>query len=410
MPQPFQLKRSALTDLFVKSIKSPQHGQHTYWDGGRVPGFGLRVSQGGTKTWILAYRRHGRTRWLKLATYPTTGVADARDMAKAALAKVERGIDPADERRQDRDDDATFSSLCRRYLDEHAKVRKKPKSAAEDGRMICTELLPRWGSWNPAEIQRRHVIELVDGIATRGAPIAANRVLALVSVIFAFAVDKEIVAANPAYRVRKPGAERSRERHLSDDELIRVCKALEEESPHMRHLFRLLILTGQRKSEVAELPWRELEINGADIGWWILPGQRAKNHITHRIPLVEQALDAIRELLTLKAEESYVFPGGKTGQPIRNLAKALKRIRKRSGVDFHIHDLRRSCATGMARLRVSQADIDRVMNHIERGSRARIHLAYNKYQYDKEKIEALRTWDDYVRALASSSMALQQSA
>jgi hypothetical protein len=215
--------RTNLTSLFVESAKAPERGQAEYWDT-KVTGLGMRISQGGRKTWTLLYRHRGRLRRLSLGTFPVLKLADARELAKLKLADVQHGIDPAAVRQEERQGDS-FAALADRYLSEYARIKKKPKSVSEDQKMIRGELLPAWGNRKADEIIRRDVLILVDGIAARGAFIQANRVLALISKIFNFATDKEILGASPAVKVPKPGQEHRRDRVLRDQEIKRLWGA-----------------------------------------------------------------------------------------------------------------------------------------------------------------------------------------
>jgi hypothetical protein len=136
------MPRTNLTSLFVEAAKPPLKGQITHWDR-KISEFGLRLSQGGAKSWTIAYRHQGRIRWLKLGTYPTLGLADARDMARARLSDAQKGLDPASLKQAERDADS-FKVLTGRYLAEHARVKKKPRSAVEDEKNI-TESCFRFG-------------------------------------------------------------------------------------------------------------------------------------------------------------------------------------------------------------------------------------------------------------------------
>jgi integrase len=241
----------------------------------------------------------------------------------------------------------TFREVAERYIAEYAKIKNKPGTLREKERVIKVDLLPSWGHRKAADITRREVIALLDEVAARGARIHANRVLALVSSIFNWAVAKEIVLATPATRLEKPGLEQSRERVLEDEELRKVWRALESEPSAFGNIFRLLLLTGQRRSEVCEMPWSELDLNS---GWWTIPGERTKNKLTHRVSLVGEALAILKSLEAANGDAEYVFVGKGGIRPIVGLGKSLKRIVDRSGVSFRVHDLRRTLSTNMGRL------------------------------------------------------------
>lgn len=383
-----------LTERFVKSLKPPERGQVDYWDR-EIPGFGLRISQGGRKAWVLMYRHKGHLKRLSMGTHPAFSVIEARKVALRILGQVQSGRDPALEKKQDRDAD-TFNSIADRYMKEHAERHKKPASIYEDQKMLNRELRPAWGSRKVMDIRRRDVMELIDKIALR-APTSANRILSLASGIFNFAVSREVIEFNPASRIRKPGEERSRERVLSDDEIVAVWRALDSESPIISALFRTLLLTGQRRGEVINMPWAELDL---DTGWWVLPKDRTKNGRLHRIPLTDQVIDILTSL-RMGATSSFVFPGKNNDKPLINTHKALTRIIRQSGIaPFSLHDLRRTCGTGMAAARVPLVVISKVLNHVtmETGG-SKITMVYDRHTYDQQKREALTAWSDHVRAL-----------
>jgi len=290
--------RVKMTAQFVESVKAPERGQVDYWDE-RTRGLGLRVSQGGKRAWTVFYRIGGRMRRLTLGPYPSLSLADARRLAATSLGEVHHGNDPATAKREARAAE-TFGELAALYLERHAKVEKR--SWPEDERIIDRELNPAWKHRKATEIKRADAIALLDQIVERDAPVMANRVKALVSKIFNFAIRRGIVEANPAHGVGSPGgAEQQRDRVLSEEEIRKVWKALESESPKTRAIFRLALLTAQRRGEITGMRWDELDL---DAGWWTLPAERAKNRLTHRVPLAPEATRILRELEKTKRKAS----------------------------------------------------------------------------------------------------------
>jgi len=327
-------------------------------------------------------------RWMKLGSYPVLTLADAREQAKNKLADVQKGVDVASERKAARDA-GSFSELCERYLKEHARQKKKPGSAYEDERIINRELFPNWGSRKAHEITRKDVIELVNEIAMRSekpAPVQANRTLALISTIFNFGVDNEIVDSNPAARVRKPGAEHQRDRVLTEDEIRRVWNALEAEPGKTRAIFRLALLTAQRKGEIVGIKKDELEF---DSGWWTIAAERTKNGLAHRVPLAPEATQILREMELASRDERLIFRGGRIERPLTNLQKSMRRIKKESEVDFRFHDLRRTAASLMTGIGVPRLVVSKLLNHVERG----ITAVYDRHGYDAEKRAGLLNWE-----------------
>lgn len=396
--------RANLTDALVRSIESPAQGQLEVWDL-KTPGFGLRISQGGRRTWTCLYRHDGRLRRLTLGTYPILSLADARELARDRLADVQRGVDVASVKQERREADS-FARLAERYLTEWARVKKRPRSVREDERVINRELLPRWGHRKAGEIGRRDVIELVDAIAARksakspdGAGVQANRTLALISKMYGFGVDKAIVESNPAYKVPRPGAEHQRDRVLGEGEIKTLWRALDGEKPQTAAIFRLALLTAQRRGEICGLRWDELDL---DAGWWTIAAARAKNKLAHRVPLAGQALALLREVRDRPHDAVFVFrSGSRYDQAIANLQKPVRRLKATSGVDFRFHDLRRTAASLMTGIGVPRLIVSKILNHVERG----ITAVYDRHSYDGEKRAALIRWDARLHEIVTGEVA-----
>jgi hypothetical protein len=193
---------------------------------GETRGLILTVLPSGRKQFAVRYRRAGKQKRLMLGEYPAVSLAVARKRARQAQSAIDDGEDPARDRQAAKAAPTdTVKSLAADYLKKHA--RKFKKSAAEDERLLDTDILPKWGDRSARDLTRRDVRALVDGVVDRGAPVLANRVLALVRKMLNFAVDHDWIEANPAARITKPTREVSRERVLTDDEIRRFWRVLE---------------------------------------------------------------------------------------------------------------------------------------------------------------------------------------
>ena len=369
-----------ITAAFVESVKPPLSGQLDYWDA-RLSGFGLRVSAGGTKSWFVFYRYNRANRRYTLGRFPSLGLADARKKAAGVIGKAQAGLDPASEKRAARDE-STFAELAKLYIERHAKLHKR--TWREDQRIINRELLPAWRHAKASGISRRDVIALIDRIVDRKAGIQANRTKALVSKIYNFGISRGLVENNPAYRVENPVPERQRDRVLSRTELQSVWKALDGESPQMAAIFKLGLLTAQRRGEILGMMWEELDMVNH---WWTIPGHRTKNGLPHRVPLTAEVLEIIKNLPKPADKPCpYVFPGPqREPHPRHTLQKPLRSLRKTSKVDFRFHDLRRTAATIMTGVGVPRLVVAKILNHVERG----ITAVYDRHSYDNEKRRAL---------------------
>lgn len=381
-----------LTDRAVRALRAGST-QSDYWDA-NLPGFGVRVSAQGRKTWQLRYRTNGHQRRLKIGSYPNVGLAKARAAARSALGRVADGEDPAAAKHVEHQG-GTFRQLAAVYMARHARLRKR--TWRDDERILNVELLPVLGTSRAKAVTRTQVRELVEAIADRGAPIMANRTLALVRKVFNVGIDQEFdgLEGNPCARLTPPGVEQRRDRVLSVDEIKRVWAAFEQEPVLPAALVRLRLLTAQRGGEIRGMLWDELDL---DAGWWTVPSTRSKNKLPHRVPLSPPAIEILASLP--KTSSRWVFPSPNVeDQPIKNLTRGMKRIRARSGVDFRGHDLRRTAASLMASSGVSRTVIGKILNHSEPG----VTAVYDRHSYDAEKRAALDAWGHRVEQIVADT-------
>ena len=359
-----------------------------YWDD-RLEGFALRVSpHSDRKTFIVRYTLNGRRRRVTLGAYPALSLADARDRARDLLGAVARGEDPQSKKKAERRA-MTFSELADLYIERHAKQKKR--RWREDQRVINVDLLPQWKDRKAKNVTRGDVVELLDGIVERGAPIMANRTKALISKIYNFGIGRDIVEHNPCFGVPMPAKAKQRDRVLSEDETRAIWRVLEDEEPVMAATFKMRLLTAQRGVEVLSMRWADI-----DGDWWTIPAEVAKNGLAHGVPLSEQARALLAELRPTTGSSSWVFESQrKPGAHISALQKAAERIKKASNVEFVPHDLRRTAATSMTSMGISRLVVSKILNHVESG----VTAIYDRHSYDTEKRQALDLWADKLDAI-----------
>ncbi len=407
-----------LTPASVKGLPVPAHGQVDYWDT-LTTGFGLRVSEGGRKTFVVSYRHLGRFRRLTLGSVTELSLADARECARQARASATRGDDPATTK-QERRRMETFQDLAADYLALHATRKKKSWKA--DEYTINGELLPAWRHRGIGDIRRRDVRELLECIADpqgRNAPVRANRVFALVRKMFRFALQRDLLEHSPCEGIERPGQERARDRVLTDEELVHFWRGLDDRhviSEPLAVMFRLRLLTAQRPGEVARMRWTDIDRKDRI---WILPATETKNGVAHRVPMSRQASGILenfrtwtkkrlavvnagraRKRLVPKEPSVWVFPSprGLGDRPLGDTKKPMRRARQ--DADFQARDLRRTAASKMTSLGVPRLVVKRILNHIEDD----ITGVYDRYSYDREKREALVTWGNRVEALVKKGV------
>ena len=398
--------RQALTDTFLRTVKQPIAGRVEIADL-RCAGLTFRLTASGARSWCFRFRDPITRRPLRatIGTFPAIGLQAARAAADELRRQVAAGANPIETKRRRREEanTNTFGALAERFMREHAWRHKRPRSAQEDARNLRVHVLPAWGGRPFQNIARKDVIELVENIVATGTPIAANRVQALVSAIFSFAVDADLLAANPCTRLRRRGAETVRTRTLSDDELRKFWHLTASRqagrdaplTPVFGMALRLCLLTGLRVSEVAELSIHEIErLHDPDGAVIVFPGTRTKNGRDHLIPLSRLARDAISEALALAGDDAtHVFIHRGVAITGHGLSAAMGRLSARAGWSTPMptaHDLRRTCATRLAGLGVPGEDVAAVLNHTRSDVTGR---HYDQYARAREKRSALNAWD-----------------
>ena len=385
----------------LAALPTPETGQIDYFSDNE-PGFAIRVSHGGSKTFFVKYIHNGRQRRMSLGQFPRVGGNDDRSQSLAAArrvmltikADVAKGRDPAAERQAERRaaiTSPTFRGLADEYLNRHAIGRdpdKPHKRTWKEDQRILDTYLKDWHGRKAESITRREVIALLDEIADR-APTMSNRVLACLRKVYNFGVAKDRVAHTPAHQVPPPGGvERERDRIYNADELRKLWEAFDGVTCNIH---RLVLVTGQRLNEVAGMTWNELDFDNAI---WTVPASRMKSKRVHIVPLSEMALGILRKVPRL--DDEFVFPSPRLGQPIKNLGKAAIRVKETSGIkDFRSHDLRRTCGTGITKLGFSRFVMDRCLGHLEPGVGGR----YDRHDYLQEKTAALVSWGSRLSAI-----------
>ena len=408
------------TDAAIRNLPKPDAGQVDYFDE-RERGFGIRVG-GGTrstavKTFFIKYVFNGKQRRHTLrddreesesgtpgpARYPAVSLADARKLVTAAKADIARGIDPATKHEAARKaarEAMTFREMAELYIDNHAKPKKR--SWREDQRILWTYCLP-WHDRRAADIEPEDVGEILREIANGGAGVMANRVLACIRKLYNFHIGnpmkgRQRIVSNPTDRMARPAIEAERDRTYSENEIRALWEAFGQ-CGLPGFVYKMLLATGQRLSEVAGM--QRSELDGAI---WTLPGTRTKNGRLHVVPLNTIALDVLADLGAL--DEVLVFPSPtRPGQPIANFGKAAKKVRGLPGVeDFRAHDLRRTVQTGITRLRFPRFIADRLLNHVEPGVGSR----YDRHDYLREKTEAADAWGRWLANVVGAEGAVVQ--
>jgi integrase len=399
-----------LTQAAVDRLRPPITGRVEYWDT-ILPAFGLRVASARPgrpprKTWMCTYRVAGRRVRETLGTTASVPkVEDARNLARASMQKAQVGTHPVEERQSRAAAAAarrldTLNQAMDHYFAGYAAQRMRSASFAEIRRTLERDVKPVLGSKPLPDITRRDVRELLQAIVERGAPSHANHVLSYLRAMLNWAVGNDLMETNPTNGLQMPTPKVERDRALGNGEIRLLWTACDKIGWPFGPLIQLLLLTAQRRDEVAEANWDEIDIGNA---LWTLPRERAKNDQTHIIHLAPKTIEILHQLPTIGSRGLLFTTTGKS--PVSGFTRARERLMaamKALGGDevehFTIHDLRRTAATGMAGLGIAPHVIDRILNH-STGKISGVARIYNRHEYLAERQAALLMWARHIEML-----------
>lgn len=401
-----------ITKRTVDSIVATAADQFI-WDTD-VPGFGLKVTPRGSKSYVVQYRMGGRETHAQRRAIGRHGVwtpDEARTEARRVLQMVDRGIDPREDDRKRKRETVTlaFDTYADLFIEQYLK--KNWKRWEEGKARIDQHCKPQLGNRPITSFERADITPILDSVADR--PALVSHVFSVLRKLFNWAVSRGDLKVSPMNGMKVEGV-KSRSRTLTDEEIAAVWIAAGRLGELYGPIVRLLLLNGQRLEENSAMEWREVDLPKA---LWTLPERRAKNGLIHLVPLGPSSMEIIKsQKLT---SPTYVFSsnnknavnGWSKARP-RLAAMTLKVLRERAaerGEDpakveierWTPHDLRRTVATGLPSLGVPAEVVEAVLNHIS-GSKAGVAGIYNRYQYLPEKTAALLKWDEHLRALVAA--------
>ena len=413
-----------LTDAQVRKEKPDREKRREVADA-REPGLFLLVQPSGVKSWAVRYRRHGDgvSRKYTIGRYPAVSLAGARQRAHEVIQQAKDTKHPKDpaaikqsetarQRERRVTGDLSFADTARKYIHRHRTLRSWREAARliglkpapdDDTKLLAIEggLVSRWGARPLNEIQKREIVDELDRLVDNGTPIVANCTLSALRRLWNWSMsrDDEIVR-NPCNGIKPPTKEESRDRVLSDDEIRTfwcACVAIAAPDPDdarrgnspFTAIFKLLLLTGQRRGEVAGMRWSEIDRNART---WIIPGERAKNGEKHMVPLSDAALAIIDSVPRIKDCDLLFTTNGNTViSGWSNAKEIIDAAMAKAGnpvTDWRLHDLRRCAASRMAELGVAPHVIEAVLNH-RSGIISGVSAVYNRFDFASEKRDAL---------------------
>jgi integrase len=402
---------ASLTTRSVENAK-PDLARRLEIPDGALPGFYLVVQPSGAKSWAVRYRLDGKPKKFTLGPYPRLKLGDAREQARSALQLASEGRDPAAERTAaEREVNAAtrlrFGVVVAEFIERYAKPRNRTWPETE--RLLTKADLASWQDRDLRTITRQDVLTALDRVVERGAPIQANRLVAALRRFFGWAVERGLLEHSPMTSLKPPSTETHRDRVLSDKELRAIWLAADEIGYPFGRAVQLIILTGQRRSEVLEAEWREIDL---DRRLWNIPRERAKNGSGHVVPLSPAAIDLINSLPKIGTSPTLLFTtNGST--PFSGVSKAVERLSALTGkylnpnhecAPWRLHDLRRTFATGCARLGVPLHVVEKCLNHTS-GTFGGIVAVYQRHDFINERQQALVDWSNHIADIVHKSAA-----
>ena len=372
-----------LSALFVERVRPPKEGTIEIFDLG-YSGLALRVGHGGAKSFEMFYRVHGKLRRESFGRWPEVSLAAARDRWRKTREAIAKGEAPQHGGK------ASSGPLFEMVIEEWLRrdqASNKASSVYQTTRMIEHDLLPAWRGRSIADITKRDVITLLDGIADRGAVVKARRTHSLLHRFFKWAVSREVLAAHPMNGLERPGSEQSRDRALSDAELAMVWQGASK-VPVFGEVVKLLALTGSRPNEIALLKWDEIQ--GDQI---VLSNGRTKTGVQHVIALSPPA-KALLAAMPHIGDYVFSLDGVK---PVSGWSRAKANIDKACGVaGWRVHDLRRTVSTRMNELGMAEPHVvEAILGHTVKG----VAGVYNRAKHEDAKRAALEAWGAHVSTL-----------
>jgi integrase len=412
-----------LTDIQCENA-APRAARYEIADGG---GLFLVVQTTGAKSWAFRYRHQRANRKLTFGAYPALSLKAARRLARATLERTAGGSDPATEkqtaRHQTPSQDTEFAVLAALFLDRwltKGQQRPRPRTIAENARLLGLArqgsgwaprkggLAERWRGRQVSSLTRAEIVDVLDELVADRMLTKANHTRAVLHLFFGWCQRRGVLAANPVSIIDRPAPRPQRERVLTDAELALLWRAADEDGV-FGPLYKFLALTGQRRDEARGATWPEIDLDAAT---WTIPGSRTKNGKTHLVPLSPPAVTLLRTImpaLPRAGRRGMIFTT--TGATmLSGLSRAKERLDKRmlelrraAQPDaiippFVLHDLRRTCATGLQRLGIRLEVIEKILNH-SGGSFAGVVGIYQRHDFANEKRAALDAWARHVEAI-----------
>lgn len=392
-----------LTEIGVERLKPSADGKRLeIWDT-ILQGLCLRVSEKGVKSWYLIYRMNGgKQRRMLLGHYPIISLKQARNLAREGKFEISQGNDPLmmrEQKRKERErierETITVAQLGEQCVERHWKPNISRWKGMQG--VFIHHINPVLGDMSAKDVMKKDVHRLLDKQKNSKNPHTANHCLVALRKAYNWGIERDILTHNPCHAVKKPVPSRSRERFLNDAEIKELWRVCDEEINYpYGPVIKLLLLTGQRCSEIAQLKWHEIDFDAKLIR---LSGEKVKNKKSHEVPLSDLALDIFKSVHRHRG--AYIFSSTAGRKAINGFGKTKERFDRyfKPKESWRFHDLRRTAATHMAILGVSREQIKQILNHSD-GS---VTAVYDRHSYLPEKRKALDLWARHIESIVSGT-------
>ena len=363
----------------------------------------LRVTKAGAKSWVIIYRAlDGSQRSKSLGKHSNITLAMARALARSELTDLDKGIDPLTKKEAARREAKSkpfreLSAIIDAYRSSTHYLSKRPTTRATYDNSFDKHITPALGDTPIEEIKRADVSIFLDELSSRTTGNVSNHARSALSVVMAFALERDLIEFNPVQGVKRTHKTPIKERLLNDQTLKSLWRALDEciaVTPTVAEMIRLLMFIPARVSEVSGMAWSEIDFSRSV---WTLPAERAKGGMSHQVPLGECSQEILSRLYDNQervAASNWVFANTSNSGPMARTVptRAVARIVEKSGLaKFSPHDFRHTCATRLAKLGTHRDVIERLLGHKVGTGRAIIH--YDHYDYSDEKRNAIIAWE-----------------
>ncbi|HZS56805.1 MAG TPA: site-specific integrase [Bryobacteraceae bacterium] len=369
---------TTLTEITLRTVRPPAHGQITIWDA--LPNFGVRVSQGGAKTFVVLLGRNGNRH--TIGRYPIISLQEARSEARRLLAERTLG--------QHQPQSITFERALPIFIASQYQG-KRDRSRKETERLLKRHFLPKFRGDRVSNISTERLSLILNSL--EDTPSLQRHALMAGSTFLRWCVNNRYINHNPSQGL-KFAKGKSRTRTLTNEEISSVWRATRERT-NFNLIVRLCLLIGQRRGEVGGLRAEYIDWQNQTITF---PPEAVKNNREHTIPFGKLAA-AI--LITLP-KEGYLFPGNHGAECFNGYSKCKRALDKKCKIEhWTLHDLRRTFATNLAGKGTAPHIVERLLNHVT-GIISGVASVYNKYSYMNEMREAVAAWEDQLKRLSGS--------